>query len=143
MKGPKQPKSEFLPQPRKVPRAEPTIEGLPLAWRFSSADQDGPWSFSKLLADSRLKDVLVRLLEFESKGWSEIMQTGSHPVAKEKLAAAAKRRLSDIEQDDIDELMSFRVTGRIRVWCIRQANIMRLLWWDPRHEVCPSLKKHT
>ena len=143
MKGPKQPRAEFHPQPRKVPRSEPLIEGLPLAWRFSSADRDGPWSIEKLLKDVRLKDVLLRLLELESKSWNEILQTGSHLVQKGKLAAAARRRLSDIEQDDLDELMSLRVMGRVRVWCIRHANIMRLLWWDPEHEVCPAMKKHT
>ena len=103
MKGPKQPKTEFHPNPRKIPRSEPLIEGLPLAWRFSSADRDGPWSISKLFGDSRLKDVLLRLLEFESKTWNDIERTGS----------------------------------------IRHANIMRLLWWDPEHQVCPALKKHT
>ena len=143
MKGPKHPKTEFLPRPLKVPRVEPKIEGLPLAWRFSSADRNGPWSFQELLDGTRLKDVLLRLLEFESKAWNDILQTGSHKVEKARLSPAAKRRLSEIEQDDVDELMSYRVTGRIRVWCIPHANIMRLLWWDPNHEVCPSLKKHT
>jgi hypothetical protein len=143
MKGPKQPKTEFHPEPRKVPRSEPLIAGLPLAWRFSSGDRDGPWSIGKLFGDSRLKDVLLRLLEFESKTWNDIERTGSHLVEKTRLATAARRRLAEIEQDDLDELMSFRITGKVRVWCIRHANIMRLLWWDPDHQVCPVLKKHT
>jgi hypothetical protein len=143
MKAPKHPKAEFVPQLRMVPRVEPTIEGLPLAWRFSSADRGGPWSFEKLLGNNRLLDVLRRLIEFESKNWNDILQTGSHLVQKVKLAATARKRLVEIEQDDVDELMSFRVTGRGRVWCIPAANIMRLLWWDPDHEVCPAPKKHT
>ena len=48
-----------------------------------------------------------------------------------------------IRQDDVDELMSFRLDSRGRVWCIQTGNIMRVLWWDPNHEVCPSFKKHT
>jgi uncharacterized phage-associated protein len=29
------------------------------------------------------------------------------------------------------------------VWCIRHLNVMRILWWDPDHLVCPSVMKHT
>ena len=36
-----------------------------------------------------------------------------------------------------------RISGPGRVWGIREEHVLDLLWWDPRHEVCPSPKKHT
>ena len=52
--------------------------------------------------------------------------------------ANISRRRADceIQQDDIDKLMSFRIAGKKRVWCIQDRNIMRVLWWDPQHEIC-------
>ena len=53
---------------------------------------------------------------------------------------AARDRLAEIGQDDLDELMSFRITGESRVWCIQDSAIMRVLWWDPHHGVYPIEK---
>lgn len=47
---------------------------------------------------------------------------------------------SDTRRDDIDELMSFRCAGAERVWCIQEANVMKVLWWDPGHQVDPVPK---
>ena len=86
---------------------------------------------------------MEKLHEFETKNWAEIRRTGSHPVPIKNLAKVARDRLATIRQDDLDELMSFRVTGKERVWCVKARNIMRVLWWDPDHTVCPAPKKYT
>ena len=75
--------------------------------------------------------------------WDKIMKQGSHPIESRDLIKQARERLEDIKQDDADYLMSFRITGKSRVWCIPDRNIMRVLWWDPNHSVCPAPKKHT
>ncbi len=54
-----------------------------------------------------------------------------------KLSAEARQRLVELRQDDVDELFSLRMTGRRRVWGFREANVLRFLWWDPDHQVCP------
>ena len=57
---------------------------------------------------------------------------------------SARDRLQKLKLDDIDELMSFRISGKERVWSIRQLNnVMKVLWWDPNHEIYPIRKRHT
>ena len=91
-----------------------------------------------------IRKVLERLRSFESMTWREIDgPTGSHGVGLTSLCAAAQKRLVTIKQDDAEELFSLRVEGAARVWGIRDGHVLRILWWDPRHEVCPSPKKHT
>ena len=60
-----------------------------------------------------------------------------------KLCSHAQKRLVEMKLDDVDEVHSLRLSGVHRVWGILTENVLTLLWWDPNHEVCPSLKKHT
>jgi hypothetical protein len=130
----------LLKQPKST---EPEISGQPLAWRFSGCDSGGPFSWAGLAHGEPFREVIDRLHEFERMNWEEIKRTGSHPIEIWKCEKLARDRLAEIQQDDIDQLMSFRIGAKKRVWCIQDLNIMRVLWWDPEHEVCLSLKKHT
>lgn len=131
-------KSVVEPNPQKIPKwKEPTIGGddHPLAWRFSSCDPEGPFCWSNITPPDKLREVMGKLHEFETKSWKELMDGGSHPIPTHKLEKVARDRLSEMDRDDIDELMSFRLTGTNRVWCIKSGHIMRVLWWDPDHLV--------
>jgi hypothetical protein len=86
---------------------------------------------------------MERLQCFETMSDREIGESGSHPIAIESLSKPAQQRLVAIQEDDIDVLMSFRITGPKRVFCIREREVMRVLWYDRDHQVCPSVKKHT
>ena len=48
-----------------------------------------------------------------------------------------------LQLDDWEELYSLRLSGRSRVWGLKEAGIFWILWWDPNHEICPSYKKNT
>jgi hypothetical protein len=110
---------------------------------FSGCDRTGPFSWAALEHGAPFKEVIERLHEFEKMKWDDIMKTGSHPIGVSDCEKPAKDRLAAIQQDDIDALMSFRISGKKRVWCIQDRNIMRILWWDPEHAICPSEKKYT
>lgn len=120
--------------------SDPEIEGRPLAWRFSSADGDGPFTWRALSCPSKYRSVVERLHEFETKRWEEIVGAGCHTIERQQLCKEAQDRLKAIERDDIDDLMSFRIAGAERVWAIRRQNIMHILWWDPTHKVYPTEK---
>jgi hypothetical protein len=79
--------------------------------------------------------------EFEGMDWGELKQAGCHRVAVNHLHKDAIKRLQAIKQDDVEELYSFRFSGAERMWGIQDGRVIRLLWWDPLHQVCPSLKK--
>jgi len=140
--GAKKPKFAAAPLPEKKPKfQDPGIGGnLPLAWRFSGADRAGPFGWD-IQPDAKFREVMEKLHEFEGKNWDDIMKGGSHPIPVEKICKEARDRLVTIKRDDLDELMSFRLTGPNRVWCIKVENIMRALWWDPEHKICPTAKK--
>jgi hypothetical protein len=124
------------PHSREVPVAD-------ISWRFSRIDKGGPFSWSDLAEPADYKAVMERLHCFETMCAREIRESGSHDIEIANLSKEARQRLQEIQQDDIDSLMSFRITGPKRVFCIREREVMRVLWYDPNHQVCPSIKKHT
>ncbi len=74
------------------------------------------------------------------QNWRE---QGCHNIALDKLSKSALKRLKELHLDDIDELYSIHITGKERIFCIKMNNVMKVLWWDPLHKVCPSKLKHT
>lgn len=112
-------------------------------WAFRIVDLQGPWGWDRMEA-AVVVEVLTKLRDFESMTWLEIDgPTGSHGVALHRLSRQAQQRLTEIRQDDAAELFSLRITGKRRVWGILDEHVLRILWWDPGHQVCPSPKKHT
>lgn len=141
------PKCKKEPQQHKTPKAKlqdvEFAEGRPLAWRFSSSDKNGAWAWNKLTDLSEHKEVIEKLHEFEGYNIRSLTNTGSHPIPLCDLCENARKRLAEIQQDDNDELFSLRINGKKRLFCIQAGNIMKILWWDPNHTVCPSKKKNT
>jgi hypothetical protein len=110
-------------------------------WRFSTVDCEGPFAWPKNTATEL--EILQKLHEYDSQLWSEIEGSRSHAIQLSSLSRDAKRRLEEIQQDDIEEVFSFRITGACRVFGIRDSGTVKLLWYDPDHGVCPSKLKRT
>ena len=115
--------------------------GVP-AWRVRGLDLGGPFGWHDAGATD-LRAVADKLGHFETMRWADIESAGSHAVEVGRLCAAAQKRLRELRQDDVDELFSLRLAGRARVWGFREGRLLRILWWDPEHAVCPAEKKHT
>jgi len=142
----KKPKAEFLPDPKKTPKFVPfesPNQKTPV-WRIRGIDleENCQWSWYHSSRDS-LTELVDHLSSFETMTWQQIEQAGSHNVSIDLLCKAAQDRLVERQQDDIDEIFSLRIGAQKRVWGIRDNEVLRILWWDPEHEVCPSPKKHT
>lgn len=112
------------------------IEGMPMAWRFGAGDRGGTWAWTD--CQDAAHDILTKLGDFEKLSFTELGQQGSHWVEAAKICKEARDRLIQIEQDDVDQLFSFRLGNRGRVWCITEGHLMRVLWWDPQHSVWPT-----
>ena len=97
------------------------------------------------------KNILTHLKDRETMTWAEIESqsggrnkgTNNHAIEVDKLSPKAQKRLAELGLDDIGKLFSLRAQGKIRIWGVRQANVLKILWFDPKHEVCPSPKKHS
>lgn len=127
----------------KKPRARPenAQQQTPL-WALGIVELDGPWTW-RGMSSEQFSHVLERLGQFERMTWGEIEGSRHHSVRVVGICKPGRDRLAEIRQDDVDELFSLRLSGRIRLYGIRDGRVLKLLWYDPLHEVYPSPKKHT
>ncbi|MBB3410836.1 hypothetical protein FHT87_004783 [Rhizobium sp. BK316] len=141
----KVPSIEKEPSPSKTVKfaTDPDVRGKPISWRFSSVDRGGPYSWAALEDPATYKAVIQKLSEIETLSETDLRQQGSHPIELHKLSGEAQQRLREIHHDDIDSIFSIRLMGAVRVHCIHHLNVMRVLWYDPEHQVCPAPLKNT
>lgn len=64
-------------------------------------------------------------------------KSNSHHVAIGNLCSEAQKRLKEMKLDDIDEIYSLRLEGKLRIYGIRKYNYLKILWIDPYHEIYP------
>lgn len=84
------------------------------------------------------------LVSFKSMTWGEIKtQRRGKSISLDGIIKDVQDRLGAICQDDIDEPFELHLTGRCRIWEIRDSRVLRVLWYDPEHRVCPSELRHT
>jgi len=117
------------------------------SWRIGLIDLDCKWSFAKLSIDCLL-EIISKLRDFESMTWQEILGASggrkygnnNHEVPVSDLVAAARKRLKELKLDDQTSLFSLRLKGKQRVWGILDGHVLKLLWHDDDHQICPTLK---
>jgi hypothetical protein len=116
-----------------------------LSWQIRILDFDGPWGWGDMDAKT-LKYVHGKLAQFETMTWAEVNHpnTGCHPIKVIDLCSKAQKRLAEIKVFEFEEELFFlRLSGKERLWGIRERHVFKILWWDPMHEVYPVDKKHT
>lgn len=141
----KKPFHKETPPVKKYPRGGEKAPGIiePISWHIRTIDKEGLWGWKRINGSTLWEDILSKMSSFETMEWSEILNRNNHSIPISKLCSNARKRLEEIQQDDIDEIVSLHLTGKKRVWGIKDRNILKILWWDPDHTVCPSDKKYT
>ena len=114
-----------------------------IVWRTSGIDSGGCWSWNQLKCSEFLRDVWEKMRQFEASTWDSLNHKVHHMIPVRNIVAPARERLKELGRDDLEWLASFHFNGKKRIWAHRTGNEFWLLWWDPNHEVCPSLKKGT
>ena len=115
------------------------------AWRVGLLEMVEPFGWHTATGEET-NQVRERLANLEKMMWKEILFQGgyrNHLINKNRLCNEAQGRLEAIGQDDIDAVMSLGVTQMGRVFGILEHNVLKLLWWDPNHLVCPSERLNT
>lgn len=111
-------------------------------WSFEVLDIKGQWGWDNDEVKSQLwTEIVPKLQNFETMTWAEISQVAGgrrrgnnhHHVGVEDLTREAQKRLSEINQDDVDGIFPFRLAGRKRIYGIREGRVLKLLWYDPFH----------
>ena len=136
----------LIPQPSKKPRIDSTLKN-PMdqnpVWQVGILDVDGPWGWNTIEKELFFKNILPKVINFETMFWKEILKRYNHEVQVSEISPKAQMRLTQLDLDNTESLVSLRLSGSERIWGIRVDNILQILWWDPNHQVYPSLKKHT
>lgn len=106
------------------------------SWRLATLDRDGPWCYWTA-TPGQIDDLQRPLSSFESMTWQQIEETPScGAIERSELGSKAQKRLDEIGSD-VERLVKLRVGKAERVWGIRDGATLKVLWWDPRHEVYP------
>ena len=139
----KVPSSAISVSGKKVPRIAQEVDGNILQyWSFKHFDGDGP--FGWYLCQETVLWLLDILKDRQGINWNHLTQGNkSHNIPVVDLEKNAQQRLAQLQLDDYEELFSMRITGKQRIFGIRDRNIFHVLWWDPNHQVCLSHKKNT
>ena len=104
--------------------------------------------FKNIQRDFFAADIIPKLKEFEKLTWHEIenqkygneQKTKHHNIEVERLCPAAQKRLRDLKMDDVGELFSFRLEGKLRIFGRRIHNCFQIMWIDTEHQICPMSK---
>jgi hypothetical protein len=54
----------------------------------------------------------------------------------------AQDSLEAMGQDDVEAVLSLRISARERVWGILDGPALQVLWWDPEHQVYPVERRN-
>jgi hypothetical protein len=131
----------------KIPRGGQIADSIrtkPFCWRLEEIDWEGSWGWERATVLDLIRIIVPKLHNYESMTWADVEgPSGSHSIQFDQLCSEAQGRLDEIGKGEIETLFSVRITGERRVWGVKDVAILRVLWWDPDHSVCPSLKKHT
>lgn len=113
------------------------------SWAVRRLDRKGKWGWDSISLEEFSQAIHPKLRDFESMNWQEIMNAGSHSIAVHKLIPDARKRLEELNLSDIEELFSLRLEGLKRIWGILEKGSLQIIWYDPKHEVCPAPKRFT
>lgn len=136
-------KRHSKPSVKKKPRLDPNIKSTinenPV-WQANCIDLEGPWGWKDIKYGFFFDELLPKIQNFEKMTWAEILGRNNHEVNVWQIGKNAQKRLRELKLDDVERLVSLRLTGPQRVWGIKFKNIFKILWWDPKHKVYPSKK---
>ncbi len=118
-------------------------DALNPSWRFSKlAPLESKWAIRS--GDETIKkDILSKLIHFETMTWMDIKSSQthkSHNVNIDKIITPAQKELVALNIYE-DQIFSLRLAGKERIWGILSRGVLEIIWYDPKHEICPSTKK--
>jgi len=138
---------------KRTVRIADSTERERILWDFGNVDNGGEFAFSidRIEADGNLRNIFSKMINYATMTWADV-RGQTHDNAKSKchfldmdsLSGSARRRVMiKISEENVDKIFSFALTNKLRVIGVRDGRIFHVIWYDPEHEFCPSLKKHT
>lgn len=126
-----------------------SVMGQRPIWSFTLLDHEPQPKWSWAFKGQDFAKLAVFLKEMEVLTWRDIRSqnyntssTGHkkhHSMDVSVLCTEAKKRLAELELDDIDQIFRFRLGGKLRLWgvIVPDTAVFCPIWWDNEHEVYP------
>jgi hypothetical protein len=114
---------------------------LKACWRVKRVQVVDPYGWHDLTA-SDLVYIRSKLSEFETMTWNEIFIDGkkwNHSIQISQLRCAKARKWLRDNLPDQLELWTIRFNNRQRVWGIFGEGAYQIIFWDPTHQIMPTL----
>lgn len=130
-----------------IARSGSTLKKKPV-WRFDMIDREGRFAFDLSRKDFLHREVLQKLMDYGGMTWEEIDRqqhdrgkSKHHYLNPDSLSSEAKSRIRARHlEEETDVIYSFALQNLLRIIGIRQGEEFFAVWYDPRHEFCPSIR---
>ena len=141
----RKPKAKRIPQKHHIRKASDPDEyfNKKASWAISRLDRNGQWGWDLVSRDEFYKSIHPWLKGYETMNWQQITAAGSHNINVERLILDAQKRLDELDLDDLDELFSLALGSVPRIWGVLDRGVLKILWYDPEHQVYPVSKGYT
>jgi hypothetical protein len=142
-KSERRPKTRGVPPQAGTPRLavdpESYLKNTPV-WKLGLFDWDGPWGLRACKESNFRKHIEEHLKHFESMTWDEIQKASggrshgnnSHHLSVDRLTKDAQKRLRTLGVV-ADTVFSRRCENCVRIYGIREAACLSIVWLDPYH----------
>jgi hypothetical protein len=132
------------PRGGKAPVESPavTFNHIRACWRLQRLRLADPYGWHEL-TPAELAYVHQKLSEFEGRDWNEIFvvdKKKNHRIPIEEFDCPEAKQWMRRNLPDQDQLWTLRLSGAERIWGILREGVFHLLFWDPDHKICESLR---
>ena len=130
---------------KKTVKAAAGSDTLKSVWLFDKLDRDGVFRFDINRDDFSAKLFLDKMISYSNMTWQEIKQqthdnkrSKNHYISAEELSKEAQNRIKALHYEEYaDCIFSFAFENMIRIFGIRENEYFHVVWYDPKHEICP------
>jgi hypothetical protein len=115
-------------------------------WCFKHVLLDGTYRWSGMEVEKVREDVYGSLRSYGTMLWKEIdkdhKKTSCHSLKVEDLSPKVRDAFRK-QVRDADDAFQLSVSGKGRIYGVRQGRVLSIVLWDPEHEGFPTFKKGT
>lgn len=124
-------------------------DGLKLAWCFDRIDRAGKFAFDPSRSDFDHREIIEKMISYSSMSWSDLRKqthdkgkSKHHFLKMETLSVEAVNRVKTLlPEEELDSIFSLALKNVLRIIGVRKNEKFFVMWYDPKHEFCPSHKK--
>lgn len=123
-------------------------DGMTVAWCFDRIDRNGKFAFDVSSSNFDHKEIIDKLISYGSMTWVDLKKqthdnkkSKHHFLSPDKVSPEALSRIKSLLlEEEVDSVFSFAFQNLLRIVGVRKDEKFYIMWYDPKHEFCPSRK---